>query len=88
MTPSYEGDAYSGASTGIHVAGARDADGDPVTYRLAAADAGNDNNLVTLAMIDGKLTIVFISGGPDYEAVNSGGRKAAGSANMYSSSRR
>ena len=82
VTPSFEGDAYTGASTGIVVTGARDADGDAVLYRLAApatGEGGNDNNLVTLAIVDGKLTIVFREGGPDWEAANAGGKKAANS---------
>ena len=75
--PRYVGVAHDGAGTGIIVAGARDPDGDAVTYRMAPSDpASNDNGLVTLALVDGQLTIVFISDGPDFESVRGEGQTA------------
>lgn len=69
----YIGEAYKGVSTGLIVQGATDKDGDTIVYRLKPIDSNNpdanDNALVTLAVVGDKLTIVFKTGGPDFESV-------------------
>ena len=78
--PKYIGiDWTGGVSTGLVVDAALDRDGDQVTYRMARHVEGqNHNNLVTLGIVDGKLTIVWLDGGgenarPNFEDMPEGG---------------
>ena len=68
-----EGGTDGRISTGIVIQGAGDKDGETVGYRLSVPSGQNDNDLVELVTIDGRLTIVFKQGEvPDYESVRNG----------------